>query len=337
MASKHILIAAGIATAVLVLSFAIFNALLFQGSFIKDFGNKNLKAQQLEPPYNPQINPADFSSSLTNPFFTFISGKTFIYEGQTEEGVERIEVAVTDEKRMVMGVSAAIVRDKEFLNGELVEDTKDFFAQDKQGNVWYFGEDSTEIVDGKISSRAGSWEAGISGALPGIIMEANPQVGDSYRQEYYPGEAEDMGTVIAVGLQIKGPYGEFTDCIQIKDWTPLEPGNEEYKYYCPEVGALAYETSIEDNEGVQLIDIKTASASISAAAKEEPREEIQTDVTEQQAKEIALKRVPGRVTDIEIEKKFGKPTWVVEIDADNGPETDVIIDISTGNVLGVET
>jgi hypothetical protein len=112
-----------------------------------------------EEVYNPQINPADFTHKITNKYLTFEKGKTYVYQGRTDEGIERVEVSLTDNLLSVMGVTVAEVRDKEFLNGELIEDTRDWYAQDKFGNVWYFGEDSKEIVNGQIVSRKGSWAA----------------------------------------------------------------------------------------------------------------------------------------------------------------------------------
>ena len=140
-----------------------------------------------------------------------------------------------------------------------------------------------------------------------------------------------------MGVTIKVKYGSFSDCLQTKDWNPLEPGNEEYKYYCPEVSGLVYEVGIEDGEFAQLVDVKKDSNKKSAEIIEEPAEELKKGITEEEAIAIALKEVKGKVTDVAIEKKFGKATYVVEIDADSGPETDVIIDIETGEVLGIET
>ncbi|MEK6949877.1 MAG: PepSY domain-containing protein, partial [Nanoarchaeota archaeon] len=172
----------------------------------------------------------------------------------------------------------------------------------------------------------------------GIVMKADPKVGDVYRQEYFPGEAEDMGEVVALGVKIKVKYDSFTNCLQTKDINPLEPGDEEYKYYCPEVSGLVYEVAIEDGEFQQLIDIKKDTGKKQTAkTMDEPVQELKKDITEQEAKAIALREVEGKVTDVAIEKKFGKAAYVIEIDADNGPETDVIIDIETGEVLGVET
>jgi len=277
----------------------------------------------------------DFSTVINNKYLTLTPGTIFIYEGQTEEGLERIEVYVTNDIRQVMGVNTLVVWDREWLNNELIEDTKDWFAQDKYGNVWYFGEDSKELIDGMVVSTEGSWESGVNGAQPGIVMKANPQVGDTYRQEYYKGVAEDMGEVVALGVQVTGPYGSFTDCLQTKDWTPLEPGDEEYKYYCAEVGNVVYEVEIDDGESAQLIGIMF-NYQPPEPVKEEPRQVLKRDITEQEAIAIAQQTVSGRVTDIEIEKKYNRAVYAVEID-DNGRETDVIIDIATGEVLGIET
>jgi len=258
-----------------------------------------------------------------------------VYEAKTKEGTERVEVYVTNETKTVMGIATVVVWDRVWLNGELIEDTKDWFAQDKEGNVWYFGEDSKEMINGQVSSTKGSWEAGVNGAQPGIIMKANPKVGDSYRQEYYKGEAEDMAEVVALGAAISVPYGTFTDCLQTKEWNPLEQGGEEYKYYCPKVGNVVLEAGLEDQEKVQLITVTDEQAPVKT---ETPVVELKKAITEDEAKQIAVKEVPGRVTDSGVEKKFRKSTWVIEIQPDGGgPETDVIIDMDTGEVLDTET
>jgi uncharacterized membrane protein YkoI len=339
MEKKTIFIAGVLAT---ILAFTLFTTFLVFGAMAKN------KPQQSAAGYNPQINPADFVAHITNPYLTYIPGTKFIYEGNVEEGRERTEVYVTNEKRTVMGIPTTVVWDRVWLNGELIEDTKDWYAQDKDGNVWYFGEESYELIDGQIVNNAGSWEAGVDGAQPGIVMLANPQVGQEYRQEYYAGEAEDMGKIIALVVSVKGPSGSYSNCLQTMDINPLEPGDEEYKYYCPTIGNLVYEVSIEDGEGQELISVEknaqpspsaTQATQKSASRTSTPSKTIQeqAEITEQQARDIALQRVPGRITDVAIEKKFNKPTWVVEIDADNGPETDVIIDMQTGKVLGIET
>ena len=333
MKSKSIVISALI---VIVSIIIIFNLVLAINFFNGDKSQK-IQSSTIQEAYDPQINPADFTTKISNKYLTFTPGTTYIYEGKVEEGIERTEVYVTNNIKNVMGVNVLEVRDRVFLNKELIEDTKDWYAQDKYGNVWYFGEDSKELIDGKVSSTKGSWAAGYYGALPGVVMKANPQVGDVYRQEYFPGEAEDMGEVVALGVKIKVKYGSFTNCLQTKDINPLEPGDEEYKYYCPEVGGLVYEVTIEDGEFQQLIEVKKDSKKQPAKSVEEPIQELKKDITEQEAIAIALREVKGKVTDVAIEKKFGRAAYVIEIDADNGPETDVIIDIETGEVLGIET
>ena len=121
-----------------------------------------------------------------------------------------------------MGVTTLVVRDREWLNDQMAEDTRDWVAQDKDGNVWYFGEAVDNYEDGKLVDHDGSWEAGVDGALPGIVMLSNPKAGDTYRQEYYPGKAEDMGTVVAVGKKVTVPQGAFEDCVQIRDWSRIK-------------------------------------------------------------------------------------------------------------------
>jgi hypothetical protein len=174
-------------------------------------------------------------------YFPLKSGTRFIYESQTEDGVERTEIEVTGATKVILGVTTVVVRDQVSLDGVLIEDTFDWYAQDKDGNVWYFGEDTKEYENGVVVSTKGTWEAGVNGAKPGIIMRAEPRVGDSYRREYYAGEAEDMAEVIKVGAADSVPYGAFSDLVVIREWTPLEPGVEEYKYYAPGVGHVLTE------------------------------------------------------------------------------------------------
>jgi hypothetical protein len=324
--------------AILVLSALVLILIIFNILFLnKIFNNKEPKQQQVQlqtgETYNPQINPNDFVSKIDNKYLTFSPGTNYIYAGESEDGTERIEVYVTDNIKRIMGVEVLEVRDRVWLEGELIEDTRDWYAQDKQGNVWYFGEDSKELINGKVVGTEGSWVAGVYGAKPGIVMKANPQVGEIYRQEYYKGQAEDMGEIVALGVKVKVKYGSFSNCLQTKDWNPLEPGNEEYKYYCPEVGNVVYEVGIESGESVQLIDIKKESDLKQPAKQmERPLEELKKDITEQEAVAIAKKAVSGNVGDVEIERNFGKATYVVEVG-----ENDVIIDIETGEILDIES
>jgi hypothetical protein len=131
-----------------------------------------------------------------------------------------------------------VVRDTVTLDGEIIEDTFDWYAQDKNGTVWYLGEDTAEFEDGKITTREGSFEAGADGAKAGVIMPASPKVGMAYRQEYYEGEAEDNGEVLALGQHATVPAGEYDDLVKTADTTPLEPDALEHKYYASGVGLV---------------------------------------------------------------------------------------------------
>ena len=206
--------------------------------------------------YEPDIDPANFVDTIDNPWFPATPGKKYIYEGQTEDGLERIEVYNTNETRIVMGVTCTVIRDTVSIGGELFEDTYDWFAQDIYGNVWYFGEDSKEFDDGEWD-YSGSWEAGVDGAYPGIIMFANPQVGVAYRQEYWEGEATDMGMVVSFGESLTVKYGSFDDLMVIRDWNPLEPEVVEHKYYAEGIGVIKEEVVFgDDPESVELIGIE---------------------------------------------------------------------------------
>lgn len=204
--------------------------------------------------YRPALDPADVVDGIDNPYLPLTPGSSWVYEATADGETERIEVVVTSDRREVMGISAVVVRDTATVNGELVEDTFDWFAQDREGNVWYLGEDTTEYENGRPANTAGAWEAGVDGALPGIVMPADPTIGQAYRQEYLPGEAEDMGEVIRQGESETVPFGSFDDLLVTRDWTPLEPDTIEEKYYAPGVG-LVLEVKTAGGEGrVELVE-----------------------------------------------------------------------------------
>ena len=308
------------------------------------FGTVMLFRAQAPGAYDPQINPADFSTTINSKYFTLTPGAKFVYEADKPEGHERIEVVVLSEAKNVMGVETVVVKDQVFLDGALIEDTRDWYAQDSGGNVWYFGEETAEYENGEVTTTAGSWEAGVLGAKPGIIMKANPQVGDSYRLEYYKGEAEDMAEVLALNEAVTTPYGVFAGCLKTYDYTPLDPNSNEHKYYCREVGMVVLEVNVEDNERTELVSVTqsapavpgTSSAPNNPTLPITPLPPAQTQITEAQARAIALAKVSGTVTDIAIETKFGKKVYVIEVKPSYGAETDVIIDIETGAVLAIE-
>jgi len=213
--------------------------------------------KKLVPLYRKEIDPANFVDRVDNWYFQLTPGTTFVYEGETEDGTVRVEDYVTHETKQILGITCVVVRNRVIENGDLVEETFDWYAQDKDGNVWYFGEDAKEYEAGVVVSTKGSWEAGVDGAMPGIIMEANPQVGDFYRQEYYKGEAEDMAEVLSLTESVSVTHGSFDNLLMIREWTLLEPGIVEHKYYAPGVG-LILEVMVEGgSEWVELVEITT--------------------------------------------------------------------------------
>jgi hypothetical protein len=168
---------------------------------------------------------------------------------------ERIEMEVLAETRVVMGVECVVVRDTASAGGEVIEDTWDWYAQDEDGNVWYLGEDTAEYEGGEVVSTEGSWEGGVDGARPGIIMPAEPAVGDVYRQEFYPCEAEDMGEIVGLDESVTVPAGTFDGCLQTRDYTPLDPDVSEHKYSCPGAWTVL-ETDAETGERlVELVEL----------------------------------------------------------------------------------
>ena len=209
-------------------------------------------------PYRPQIDPADFVDVIDNRYHPLEPGTVRVYLGRSEGEREKTVVTVTGRTREVMGVTTTVVRDQVFVAGELAEDTFDWFAQDRQGNVWYFGEETAEYEDGKVVSREGSWEAGVDGAQPGIVMPGDPRVDETYRQEYYAGEAEDMGKVVRQGGSVTVPYGSFDEVLVTEDWTPLEPKLLENKYYAPGVGAVLERLIEGGDEVLRLVEVRSA-------------------------------------------------------------------------------
>lgn len=205
--------------------------------------------------YEVAFDAAKMSPDVTNTYYPLVPGTTYRFEGQTEDGEETIVIDVLDDTKEVAGTTARVVLDRVFLDGELIEETFDWYAQDTDGNVWYMGEDSKEYSGGSVVSAAGSWEAGVNGATAGILMPATPAVGQAYQQEFAEGEAEDRGRVLGLGETVKVPAGTFTDCIRIEDTTPLEPDVEEHKFFCPNVGVVL-EVDLEDDVRIELQSIE---------------------------------------------------------------------------------
>ncbi|MEO6457228.1 MAG: hypothetical protein ABIO92_02990 [Chloroflexia bacterium] len=209
-----------------------------------------------EPEYNPTINPADFTTKITNKYFSLPVGKEMTYQAETEDGPEKIVIRILPETRTIMGVTTVVYLDTVYLNGQLHEITKDYLAQHKTtGDVWYFGEEVDNYENGKLKDHAGSFIHGNDGARAGIWMKAEQKIGDSYRQEYYKSEAEDMRDVISLNETVTTKLATYTGCVKVYDWTPLDPKSKEHKYYCPEVGALVLIEHLVTGKNAELTNI----------------------------------------------------------------------------------
>lgn len=208
--------------------------------------------------YQPDVSAARFPNStlMTNVYFPAAAGKKYTYEGETADGHELVEEQRLPETRIVQGIECIVVNFKAYLNGVLIEEAYDWYAQDVDGTVWYFGEEVDNYnTDGTLRDHAGSWEAGIDGAKAGMIMPANPTLGMGYREEYYFNEAEDEAEITGTNLHIPIPFGDFSNCIETRNWTELEPDLVENKYYAPGIG-LVKEINPADNEEIILISIQ---------------------------------------------------------------------------------
>lgn len=206
-----------------------------------------------DPPVPTLPRPQDFVDRVDNPYLPMSPGTRWVYRSRTADGAEVIKVTVMEETKLIQGITATVVRDRATLGGELIEDTFDWFAQDRLGNVWYLGEDTTSYEPGKPPSQEGSWEAGVDGAQAGLAMPAHSEIGRSYRQEFKVGEAEDIGVVLDRTGQVRVTAGAFKRVWMTKDTTPLEPDLIEYKFYAPGVGLVLELGAGPDLETVQLV------------------------------------------------------------------------------------
>jgi hypothetical protein len=186
--------------------------------------------------YHPKIDPKKFTARITNPFMPLQPGTTRRYTGVRDGAPTKHVMTVTPRHRTIMGVRCVVVSDVVTQNGSLVEKTTDWYAQDSAGNVWYFGEDTAEYQNGVVTSTAGTWEAGVDKALPGIVMPAHPRVATTYRQEYRPGVALDIATIVALNGTRKVPAGTFRHLVVTFDKNPLDPSKKEHKYFARGVG-----------------------------------------------------------------------------------------------------
>lgn len=216
----------------------------------------NDEAEAYAPTIDPAnfVNPTEIGKTIEpNPFFLLIPGYTRIYKQATET----ITVTVTEDTKVIEGVTCVVVHDVVEDNGELIEDTYDWYAQDKDGNVWYFGEATQKFENGTASTE-GSWEHGVDGAKAGVVMWAKPEakIGEAYRQEYYAGHAEDWGKVLSLTESATTPAASCDgNCLMTEDTTPLEPDVLEHKYYASGVGFI-YEIKPKTGEKLELVEVR---------------------------------------------------------------------------------
>jgi hypothetical protein len=205
-----------------------------------------------------QTDPSDFTTEIDNPWWPMKPGSRWIFrESDAAGSVSKVVVTVLDKTKMIAnGIEARIIHDQVTEDGEIKEDTYDWYAQDSTGNIWYLGEDTTEYENGKPKTKEGSWEAGVDGALAGIIMPADPQVGMTYREEYYKGHAEDGASIISTDALAVVPYGRFEGCVQTRNFSGIEPDVIEEKLYAKGVGVVLEITVSGGSDRAELLSYK---------------------------------------------------------------------------------
>jgi hypothetical protein len=208
--------------------------------------------------YDPDLDEDEFLDGVDHKFLPLKPGAVWVYHQMTDEGLEEITVTVTGDTREVDGIECIVVRDVVTLDGVMIEDTHDWYAQHEDGSVWYMGEIAQNFEDGELTDLDGSWETGVDGGLPGRVMLAQPAVGVTYRQELLLTEAEDAATVLAIDARAIVPAGTFLNCVKTLDFTPLEPGHLEHKFYAKGVG-LVLETKPGTDERLELVSFTPGS------------------------------------------------------------------------------
>jgi hypothetical protein len=184
------------------------------------------------------LDSADFTTNIDNPYWPMRPGSHWVYREVENGEAQRVDVTVTNRTKTLDGIEARVVHDRVSRNGETLEDTYDWYAQDSDGNLWYLGEDTAEYESGKLKTREGSWAAGLDGAEPGVVVPADPKQGMSYREEYYAGHAEDAAEVLNVDSQVQVPFGRFKNAMLTRNFSTIEPTVEEMKLYARGVGPV---------------------------------------------------------------------------------------------------
>lgn len=210
------------------------------------------------PRYHPVIHPADFTPNVDNPLFPLTPGNTLVYSG-TKDAKAAVDIFATTAQTVVIdGVECRVVQDRLFLDGRLEERTADYYAQDRSGNVWYFGED-TAVLDrkGNVISTSGSFRAGVKGAQPGVFMEAHPELGRKFRQEWSRGQAEDKFFATDLSAAVTVPYGSFKNALRTNETTALEPTVVDNKWFVPGIGQVLELAVKGPLEKLELVDVIT--------------------------------------------------------------------------------
>ena len=207
-------------------------------------------------PYEPSLAPADFSTTIDNPYFPLPVGRTLVYRGVKDGQTQEDRVTVTDQTKTVAeGITARVVTDVATHDGALLEKTSDWYAQDKVGNVWYLGEDTAHYLPSGKVDTSGSWEAGLHDAEPGLVMEGNPQIPDAYRQEFLTGQAEDTAWIVDRGGSTTVPYGTLKNVLTTLEATRLEPGAYDQKVYAPGIGIAREQALTGAPEFAELVSV----------------------------------------------------------------------------------
>jgi hypothetical protein len=237
---------------------ALIASLVCAASFASGAGSSKVVPRPpswaLHGAYAPRIDPANFVAIVDNRYFPLEPGTGFHYRGVRDTTVQTDDMVVTNRVKYVLGIKCTVVRDTVSEHGRPIERTFDWYAQDKQGNVWYMGEDSFERKNGRFLRAADSWQGGVDGAKPGIIMPGNPRTGDVYRQEYYPPEALDQARVLGRSAGVRVPAGTFRRALVTIEWSPVEPQLEK-KYYVADLGEVKERVVQGGHEHFELINV----------------------------------------------------------------------------------
>src|SRR6476619_5850286 len=185
-----------------------------------------------------KLDPAEFTTNIDNPYWPMRPGSHWVYREVENGETQRVDVTVTNQTKTLEGIEARVVHDRVSRNGETLENTYDWYAQDSAGNLWYLGEDTAEYENGKLKTKAGTWSAGVDGAEPGVVVPASPKQGMRYREEYYAGHAEDGAEVLSVSSQVQVPFGRFQNALLTRNFSAIEPTVEEMKLYAKGVGPV---------------------------------------------------------------------------------------------------